>query len=207
MKDSATQQLVGRLPGIVAKLVTQGHLLELIDGDAWNIPTHWIKAVFNEMKEILVDKKLFVISILGTQSSGKSTLMNTMFGLQFPVSAGRCTRGALMQLVPMGIEDNVPFDYIVVVDTEGLRAPEITCSNLARDNELATLTVGLGDVTIINIKGENFSEMKDVLQIVVHAFIRMKMVNGRMISNPCMCFHPPECPSSQCKGEDDVRIT
>ncbi|MGH0159806.1 UNVERIFIED_CONTAM: hypothetical protein FKN15_037695 [Acipenser sinensis] len=44
------------------------------------------------------------------------------------------------------------------------------------DNELATLVVGLSDITIINVAMENSTEMKDVLQIVVHAFLRMKEV-------------------------------
>ncbi|XP_041099938.1 interferon-induced very large GTPase 1-like, partial [Polyodon spathula] len=47
------------------------------------------------------------------------------------------------------------------------------------DNELATLVVGLSDVTIINIAMENSTEMKDILQIVVHAFLRMKEVGKK----------------------------
>ena len=45
------------------------------------------------------------------------------------------------------------------------------------DNELATLVIGLGDVTLINVKGENYGEMRDILQIAVHAFLRMKLVS------------------------------
>ncbi|KAI2666506.1 Interferon-induced very large GTPase 1 [Labeo rohita] len=37
-------------------------------------------------------------------STGKSTMLNVMFGLQFAVSAGRCTRGAFMQLVKVSEE-------------------------------------------------------------------------------------------------------
>jgi hypothetical protein len=50
-------------------------------------------------------KNIFVLSVLGIQSSGKSTLLNTMFGLQFAVSAGRCTRGVFIQLIPWPGED------------------------------------------------------------------------------------------------------
>jgi predicted GTPase len=31
--------------------------------------------------------------VIGPQSSGKSLLLNTLFGAQFLSSAGRCTRG------------------------------------------------------------------------------------------------------------------
>ena len=163
------------LPNLVASLVLSGHPLELMDGDAANIPLSWLKAVIASMKHLAKDKKIFVVSVLGIQSSGKSTLLNTMFGLQFAVSAGRCTRGVYMQLVHVDEKDNLPFDYVCVIDTEGLRATELGFVDHDHDNELATLVIGLGDVTIMNIKGENYAEMKDVIQIAVHAFLRMKM--------------------------------
>ncbi|CAC5385550.1 unnamed protein product [Mytilus coruscus] len=84
-------------------------------------------------------------------------------------SAGRCTRGVFVQLVPVSIEKS-KYDYVLVIDTEGLRAPELANQKQSHDNELATFVIGLGDITIVNIKGENTAEMKDVLQIAVHAF-------------------------------------
>ncbi|CAL4150336.1 unnamed protein product, partial [Meganyctiphanes norvegica] len=58
------------------------------------------------------------------------------------------------------------------------------------DNELATLVIGLGDVTILNIKGENTSEVRDVLQIAVHAFLRMKIVNHNLtLRQSCVFLH------------------
>ena len=188
--DVATTQLVNSFPKLAAKLLLQGQPLELLDGDASNVPITWIKAVLAKLAKILGKKKLFVLSVLGVQSSGKSTLLNTMFGLRFAVSAGRCTRGAFMQLVPLKKESQQAYDYIVVVDTEGLRAPELGKQKFHYDNALATLVIGLGDTTIINIKGENTAEISDVLQIVVHAFLRMKMVNKHLNTNQtCVFIH------------------
>ncbi|KAG7241324.1 hypothetical protein INR49_025744, partial [Caranx melampygus] len=96
---------------------------------------------------------------------------------QFAVSAGRCTKGAFMQLVKVSEEmkTELKFDYVLVVDTEGLRALELAGNTtLNHDNELATFVVGLGNMTLINIFGENPADMQDVLQIVVQAFMRMK---------------------------------
>uniref|UniRef100_A0A3B4YPV5 VLIG-type G domain-containing protein n=1 Tax=Seriola lalandi dorsalis TaxID=1841481 RepID=A0A3B4YPV5_SERLL len=79
------------------------------------------------------------------------------------------------------------FDYVLVVDTEGLRALELAGSAaLNHDNELATFVVGLGNMTLINIFGENPAEMQDVLQIVVQAFMRMKKVK---LSPSCVFVH------------------
>uniref|UniRef100_A0A3B1IVI2 VLIG-type G domain-containing protein n=1 Tax=Astyanax mexicanus TaxID=7994 RepID=A0A3B1IVI2_ASTMX len=161
----------------------------LMDGDAGHVPLIWVSAVLDELSRKLGDQRVFVLSVLGIQSSGKSTMLNAMFGLQFAVSAGRCTRGAFMQLVKVSEEMNgeLKFDYILVVDTEGLRAPELAgMSTRHHDNELATFVVGLGNMTLINIFGENPSEMQDILQIVVQAFMRMKKVR---LNPSCVFVH------------------
>ncbi|CAG2247146.1 unnamed protein product [Mytilus edulis] len=112
----------GDLATVGAKMLLNGQPFELMDGDTANVPLIWVKAVITELKNMIGDRKLLALSILGVQSSGKSTLLNTMFGVQFAVSAGRCTRGVFMQLVKVE-KCSVPVDYIVVFDTEGLRAP------------------------------------------------------------------------------------
>ncbi|XP_029417565.1 interferon-induced very large GTPase 1-like [Nannospalax galili] len=176
------------LPQIAADLMISGVPIELMDGDASYVPLKWVAAVFDKISEKLGDKQLFVLSVLGLQSSGKSTLLNALFGLQFTVSAGRCTRGAYMQLLKVEetFTKEFGFDFVLVVDTEGLRAPELSNKSQNRDNELATFVTGLGHLTLINIFGENPSEMQDILQIVVQAFLRMKQVK---ISPSCLFVH------------------
>nr|XP_055043535.1 interferon-induced very large GTPase 1-like [Misgurnus anguillicaudatus] len=177
------------LPSLAAEMMISGFPLELMDGDAAHVPLIWIKAVLDQLIQNLGDQRVFVLSVLGIQSSGKSTLLNAMFGLQFSVSAGRCTRGAFMQLIRVSEEmkQQLKFDYILVVDTEGLRAPELDGrSTRKHDNELATFVVGIGNLTLINIFGENPSDMQEILQIVVQAFMRMKEVS---LNPSCMFVH------------------
>ncbi|XP_048036135.1 interferon-induced very large GTPase 1-like isoform X2 [Megalobrama amblycephala] len=177
------------LPILAAEMMISGFPLELMDGDAAHVPLIWISAVLDELIQKLGDQRVFVLSVLGLQSSGKSTMLNAMFGLQFAVSAGRRTRGAFMQLVRVSDEmkTQMNFDYILVVDTEGLRAPELTGrSTRHHDTELATFVVGLGNLTLINIFGENPYEMQDVLQIIVRAFMRMKKVR---LNPSCVFVH------------------
>uniref|UniRef100_A0A3B1JS29 VLIG-type G domain-containing protein n=1 Tax=Astyanax mexicanus TaxID=7994 RepID=A0A3B1JS29_ASTMX len=177
------------LPELAAELMISGHQMELMDGDAAHVPLVWVSAVLDKVIRKLGDQRVFVLSVLGIQSSGKSTMLNAMFGLQFAVSAGRCTRGAFMQLVKVSEEmkGELKFDYILVVDTEGLRALELAGKDtLHHDNELATFVVGLGNMTLINIFGENPSEMQDILQIVVQAFMRMKKVR---LDPSCVFVH------------------
>ena len=181
-QNNAPQMLkeqVNRLPKAAAELLASGYPLELMDGDASHVPLRWVMAVLDKLREQLQNARLFILSVLGIQSSGKSTLLNTMFGLRFTVSAGRCTRGAFMQLLPLNesLRKQTNCDYLLIIDTEGLRAPELSLQETQKhDNELAAFVIGLANVTLINIFGETPGDMDDILQRAVHAFIRMEHV-------------------------------
>lgn len=81
------------------------------------------------------------------------------------------------------IKRDLNFDFIILIDTEGLRSPELAQleDSYEHDNQLATFVIGLSDVTIINIAMENAIEMKDVLQIAAHAFLRMKQIGKKPV--------------------------
>ncbi|KAL3891105.1 hypothetical protein ACJMK2_003368 [Sinanodonta woodiana] len=173
------------LPLLAARFLLDGHSFEIVDGDAGFIPITWISAVFKSLSRLVTEldegrePKCTVLTVYGMQSSGKSTLLNTMFGCQFPVGAGRCTRGVHLQMLKV---HNIPanthkVDYILLVDTEGVRSQDISDDiRRRRDNELTTFVVGLGHKTIINLKGENTSFLTEVLPIAVRAFLRMDSV-------------------------------
>ncbi|XP_027033273.2 up-regulator of cell proliferation-like [Tachysurus fulvidraco] len=174
------------LPTLAAKLLLSGFPLELLDGDASNIPEKWVSDVLMELHKMVKERsRLLVITVLGVQSTGKSTLLNTMFGVQFAVSSGRCTRGAFMILLPVGedLKEELLCDFVLLIDTEGLKSPALAQleDSYEHDNELATFVIGLSDVTIINVAMENSTEMKDVLQIAVHAFLRMKEIGKKTV--------------------------
>uniref|UniRef100_A0A8C8SFK4 VLIG-type G domain-containing protein n=1 Tax=Pelusios castaneus TaxID=367368 RepID=A0A8C8SFK4_9SAUR len=180
-KMTEIQRQFIRLPGIAADLMLEGFPMELIDGDASNIPMNWVTDVLTCLHNKTGGRsRMVVLTVLGVQSTGKSTLLNTMFGLQFAVSSGRCTRGAFMTLIKVTepVQELCGCDFILVIDTEGLKAPELTAleDSYQHDNELATVVIGLSDITIVNMAMENATEMKDILQIVVHAFLRMEEI-------------------------------
>ncbi|XP_053418318.1 interferon-induced very large GTPase 1-like [Nycticebus coucang] len=183
-KDSAFFSL----PQIAADLMISGIPIELMDGDALYVPLKWIAAVFDKVCEELGDKRVFVLSILGLQSSGKSTLLNALFGLQFTVGPGGCTKGVYMQLlkVEKTFTEELGFDFMLVVDTEGFRAPEFSNKSQHQNNELATFVIGLANLTLINIWEDNSADMQDILQVVVQAFLRMKQVK---VFPSCLFVH------------------
>ena len=168
-------EIMDLLAEIMADVLMEGTAMEIIDGDVVNVPVPWLSAVLNK-----VDKRktstLFKISVLGAQSCGKSTLLNTVFGLNFPVSSGRCTRGAYMQLVKVDkkLKKSLKCDFIAVIDSEGLMS-RTKPDNSDYDNELSTFIIGLSDLTLVIIKGEG-NEMHDVLPLAIHVFLRMNLV-------------------------------
>ncbi|KAK9524558.1 hypothetical protein VZT92_016941 [Zoarces viviparus] len=148
-----------------------------------DLPWYFLKKLMMLSDLMSPKSKILVVTVLGVQSTGKSTLLNTMFGVQFAVSSGRCTRGAFMLLIRINedVKKVLNCDFMVIIDTEGLKSPELAQldNSHEHDNELATLVVGLSDITIINIAMENSTDMKDILQIVVHAFLRMSEVGKK----------------------------
>jgi hypothetical protein len=86
------------------------------------------------------------------------------------------------------------YDFVLIADSEGLRSPELSSkATLSRDNEFATFMIGIAHLTLINIMGENPSEMQEVLQICMQALLRFKQVE---IKRSCMFVHQNVADSS-----------
>ena len=195
------------LPELAAALLMRGFSIELLDGDGLSVPTLWLQDVMKALEKCFKDTrgmnespKIFVLTVLGTQSTGKSTLLNTMFGVQFPVSAGRCTKGAFMQLIPVFIED-FPYEGLLIIDTEGLGAPEYKQDN-THDNEIATFVLGISDLALINVRGEVPTNIENFLQVSICALMRMSMVDF----HPSVVFVHQNCdPSSKEKNIEGRR--
>ena len=163
------------LVGHMSQLLVEGTAIELLNSDAMDVPVSWLNAIFRGV-ENCTKTTLFKVSALGAQSSGKSTLLNAVFGSNFPVSSGRCTRGAYMQLVQ--VEDTLKqvlkCSCVAIIDSEGLMSRS-RIGETEFDNELATFIIGLSDLTLLVIKGEG-SEMQDILPLAIHVFLKMNIV-------------------------------
>ncbi|CAG8536656.1 22870_t:CDS:2 [Cetraspora pellucida] len=165
--NGLTKENISKLPEYYAELLISGHTIELIDGDSSTISEAWFLAVCNCIDKKIPNLKIFVISILGLQSSGKSTLLNTLFASKFAVSTGRCTKGLLMQFLFLEKElsNQLDVDAFILIDTEGLGAPEKMgdLESEKKDRMLATFVMRISNLTIINIVEES---TREILQIV-----------------------------------------
>lgn len=167
-------------PALAARYLIDGFTLELLDGDAGIPEPTWIKAVFSHLEQQLREEcseelkqrpiRVLILSILGVQSTGKSTVLNLMYGIHLHTSAGKCTRGVNIQLLKP--ENQEEYDYILLLDTEGIRAPEhgTSMDSTWHDNRLATFAILPADATIILINSEDDSAAREVLPIVLLAY-------------------------------------
>ena len=191
------------LPQIAAQLMFYGFPIEIYDGDASYMPQKWISAVLNSLSDIVSDSPVITISVLGIQSTGKSTLLNTLFGARFSVGAGRCTRGAFMQLIPVhnSMWEKIGARFLLIIDTEGLRAPSRgRLDAYEYDCELATFVIGMADLTLITVIGEVLGEMENILNTATHAILRM---SGLQLNPSCFIIHqhlPPNAHKKLLQG-------
>ncbi|XP_071828912.1 interferon-induced very large GTPase 1-like isoform X1 [Apostichopus japonicus] len=169
------------LPTHASSLLLNGHAIEIMDGDTGRIPLSWVSSVLTQLRAKLGDPPILVMCVVGVQSSGKSTLLNTMFGVQFPVRSGQCTKGLFLRVLKVADDfvDQLGVKFIFLIDSEGIQSQErISKDDIRFDNEIVTLVLCISDVTLLNIAGENVGpEMIGLLQIAAHALIRMKKVN------------------------------
>ncbi|XP_063333398.1 up-regulator of cell proliferation-like [Pelmatolapia mariae] len=180
---SRQRKNIEQLPGQCAQMMLDGFPLELVDGDAANIPIKWISQVLTELHNIMnSSSKLKVITVIGAENSGKSTLLNTMFGVRFAVNAGTCTRGAFIQLISVSkdIRKELGCDCIMLIDTEGLKSHRMVRDDHSheRDKEVASIAVALSDVVVVSISNDSSRE-KDLWEMVCHAFARLKGVSKK----------------------------
>jgi hypothetical protein len=165
------------LPAAAAQIILDGFPHELMDGEACGISSSWISAVFREIERELFrlhDKsiKVMTLSVLGEQSCGKSTFMNVAFGTRLRTSVGQCTRGVNFQLVQRTETGASSFDYLLLLDTEGIRSPEFDGveNRDAHDNKIAAMAVLPADACLLVINGERTEPMSEVMPMVGLAF-------------------------------------
>ncbi|CAB4389182.1 unnamed protein product [Rhizophagus irregularis] len=73
--------------------ILEGEPLQLLDGlSLRSLPTKFLSNVLSNLMTN-VERRLIVISVIGLESSGKSTLLNYLFHCGFATSASRCTKG------------------------------------------------------------------------------------------------------------------
>ncbi|XP_031749451.1 up-regulator of cell proliferation isoform X2 [Xenopus tropicalis] len=186
--NNSTDNIIHKLPGLGADLLHDGFPLQLVDGDASNIPMKWVTDVLMELNTKTGGKcRIRVISALEVLSTGKSTLLNSIFGLQLPVAREQGTQGAFMILINVKetFQPDLGCEFIVLIDTEGLNVAEMSSheDKYELHSQLAEIVFGLSDITIINMVRETVSQLKGNL---TQKFLKTKRLGRK---KKCLFVH------------------
>lgn len=84
-----------------------------------------------------------------------------MFGCLFATSTGRCTKGIYGSI--MEIKDNKDYDYLFIIDSEGLMSTEKNDREF--DRKIVCFALSVSHVVLINVRGDMHIHMQDLLEI------------------------------------------
>ncbi|CAF1566554.1 unnamed protein product, partial [Didymodactylos carnosus] len=87
------QNMFEHLADRISQLVYKGFAIHILRGRPLYSQSRLIE---NTIKKLRVSGRLAVLTVIGEQSSAKSSLLNTLFGCNFRVSSGRCTIGVYL---------------------------------------------------------------------------------------------------------------
>ncbi|XP_056229270.1 interferon-induced very large GTPase 1 [Seriola aureovittata] len=178
ISPSSGSHNVLRLPSLAADMLLYGIPLELMDGDASNIPICWLGCVFADLKRRLPQEqcRTRVLTNLGVHHARNAEVLSALFGVKFPEGRKRSTRGVYMVALclPDTLRKDMECDFLLLIDVEGLCSQGNKINTQIHDNEMATVATGLSDVLIQNISSHAGSEFETDFTVIVNAVLRIK---------------------------------
>lgn len=152
--------------------------------------TDYIK--FGNLEKVLEEfENIFVISIIGRQSSGKSYLLNRLTGTRFDVAAERCTDGIWMGIGKI-LDKN-----IIVFDCEGLFTVE---RSTQEEIKLCLFLSSLSDLIILNSDLSSGKHIKSLFDEFASGVDRLK---GKKLFKGVLDITYRDIPDNQ---EDGAKI-
>lgn len=201
-RNSGNQNVL-RLPSLGSELLLYGVPLELMDGDASNIPMHWLGCVFAELKRCLPQEqcRTRVLTNLGVHHARNAEVLSALFGVKLP--EGRSTKGVYMLVLslPDDLKKYMECDFLILIDVEGLCSDR---SSLIHDNEMATVAAGLSDILLQNISPHASTEVEINLTVIVNALLRIKEHGPMPI---CQCLAQDEGINSVLQASQLQRVS
>ena len=155
----------------------QGFAMQLLQGQPLQMAGQFMRDILSELdrqESSKEEKDLFVVSVIGERSSGKSTLLNSLFGCGFSTAAGKCTKGLFASYLKLSTNKS-----LLVLDSEGLLS--IEGGGRLFDRQFTLLALACSELVIINHKGEISSELNDLLEVCLYAMDTLKVAKIRPI--------------------------
>lgn len=134
-------------------LIKTGLPFEIINGDDFYLPYRFLKEIFMNSNEN-GQRRILVISIIGPKQTGKSTLLQYLFGIQI---TKRFTRGLYGSLIKSNVD---AFNYILVLDIEGFGQGDDEY-----DRRMTLFSMSVSHIVILNISNNIPDRFMNILSI------------------------------------------
>ena len=108
-----------------------------------------------------------IVSVVGPQSSGKSFIMNYLFGTLFLSAAGRCTKGVYGSVIRYRCPSSNKNYKILILDTEGIQSGEARDEKF--DRQLIFYIICVSHVVLMCNNGEMNKAMAEIVKLAADA--------------------------------------
>ena len=154
-----------------------GFPLQLLKGSPMHLADPIaLKGVLSQLSSS--GSQVLVVSVIGAQSSAKSTLLNFLFGCEFETRSGRCTKGLYASFLKLS-----DGRILAVLDSEGLLSVEAAADHSEYggseifDGQMTLLAMACSHLVLINHKGEISRQLQDLLEVCMFAMKHLKVAN------------------------------
>lgn len=161
-------------------MMNDGHPFQVLQGRPLQMSGGFLRSVLQEIGAPTKEtdpRGIFIVSVIGAQSSAKSTLLNFLFGCGFAVRSGRCTRGLYASYFRPG-GGRQP---MLVLDSEGLLS--LGGEGGTFDGQIALICMTCSHLVIVNHKGELSRQLQDLLEVTLFAMrhLRLARLQPRLV--------------------------
>ncbi|CAF3768913.1 unnamed protein product [Rotaria sordida] len=164
LKNSLSIELLNEIAQRMTEMMHRGIAVHVLRGRPLQCESILLKIILKNFNKW--SKPPCIITVIGEQSSAKSSLLNTTFGCNFHVSSGRCTMGIYMSIIKW---KSLP---IVLLDIEGLMSVEESSSLF--DNQMVSMAILSSHIVLINHKGELSTELQNLIGMSFYAKLQLK---------------------------------
>lgn len=142
------------------ELFLNGMPLHIIHGTPYQYSCEMLKSFFSILDVQCPKSKFYVVSIIGAQSSAKSSILNSLFGCSMQSREGRCTRGVYASYAVTSENEQ-----LIILDTEGLLSLENTCDK--QSIQMVEFVLLCSNLVILNFKGQLGAKIEDAIHEAV----------------------------------------
>ena len=153
--------------------VLDGYPMQLLQGNPLEMAGAFLKDVIASLDIDSAERgEILVVSVIGAQRSGKSTLLNYLFGCGFSTRSGRGTKGLYVSYMRTSGGQR-----LLILDSEGLLSIEGAGAGRDSDGQITIMAMACSHVVIINYKGEISSELKDLLEVGLNSMSHLGLTH------------------------------